>query len=143
MCSLRQHDECGRSLERLKRRIQQLRLHHDRNCRGGFSQRICQQLVNIREEAASDSPDFSSLTGSDPDYNPAQAESSCSDEDEKILGEPSSFKESSSDEAVGGLDADSGEDEDQETGKCNIKKQKTPRTYVKRKRKKKRRTKMK
>ncbi|XP_049928021.1 uncharacterized protein LOC126407268 [Epinephelus moara] len=71
------------------------------------------QLDSIHEESDGE---FSSLTGPDPDYNPAQSELSSSDVDVINLDKPSSFKESSSNEAVEGPDTDSGEDKDQQTG---------------------------
>ncbi len=76
------------------------------------------QLDNIHEESESDASEFSNLTGSDPEYSPAQAELSSSDEDVKIPDKPSSFEESSDDEALEGPDTDSREDKDQQTGKC-------------------------
>nr|XP_033471258.1 uncharacterized protein LOC117249624 [Epinephelus lanceolatus] len=91
------------------------------------------QLDSIHEESDGE---FPSLTGPDPDYNPAQSELSSSDVDVINLDKPSLFKESFSDEAVEGPDTDSGEDKDQQTDKCNIKKHKTPRNYVKRNKKK-------
>lgn len=96
-------------------------------------------MDNIHEETERDSPEaeFSSNTGSDPEYNPAQTDSSSSDEEDvKIPDKPSSCKESSSDEALEGPDTDSTEDEDRQRGKCTIQKHKNPRTYVKIKNKK-------
>jgi len=73
--------------------------------------------------------ELSSHSGSDEEYSPPQTASSCSDEDVNIL-------DVSSDEALEVPDTDSKEDENQQAGKCKIKKHKTFRTYVKRKRNK-------
>ncbi|XP_044036983.1 uncharacterized protein LOC122868769 isoform X2 [Siniperca chuatsi] len=112
-------DKHGRTLERFRRRIERLKLHHSRCERRLFQTASVQvqkamavmptQLDYIREDPESDSSgsELSSHTGSDTDYKPTQITPSSRDEEDlKSRDIASSCEKLSSDEELKGPDSE-------------------------------------
>ncbi|KAI3376190.1 hypothetical protein L3Q82_016405 [Scortum barcoo] len=132
-----------RSLQRFARRIERLREHHNRVERRFSSTSAVQvqeemaerppQLDYIPEDDYSSESELSRLSVSDQEYHPSGTASSSSDED--LRSPDKSCEKLFCDEDLQGPDKKQEGDETQQRGKFTIQKDKKPRTYVKRKKK--------